>query len=97
VGIVDLIQCIVLAECASAEFGCCPDGKHPAHGENFMGRYRNLSRQRKTNLIIDFSVLRIRIRDPGWEKFGSGIRDGKKSEPGTGIQDPGSRIREPGS
>jgi hypothetical protein len=48
-GIVDLIQWIVLAECASAEFGCCPDGKYPAHGENFLGRYRKLSRQRKEN------------------------------------------------
>jgi hypothetical protein len=32
----------------------------------------------------------MRIRDPGWRQFGSGIRDGKKSEPGSGInnQDP---------
>ncbi len=25
---------------------------------------------------------KIRIRDPGWKKFGSGIRDGKKLDPG---------------
>ena len=25
-------------------------------------------------------VLRIRIRDPGWRQFGSGIRDGKRSD-----------------
>jgi hypothetical protein len=25
----------------------------------------------------------IRIRDPGWRQFGSGIRDGKKSDPGS--------------
>jgi hypothetical protein len=68
-----LIPAIVLAECESAEFGCCSNGKYPAHGENFLGKYRKLSRQRKANFIIDFSVLRIRIRDPGWEKFGSGI------------------------
>jgi hypothetical protein len=24
----------------------------------------------------------VRIRDPGWKKFGSGIRDGKNSDPG---------------
>jgi hypothetical protein len=32
------------------------------------------------------------IRDPGWKQFGSGIRDGKKSDPGSGIWDkhPGS-------
>jgi hypothetical protein len=27
----------------------------------------------------------VRIRDPGWEKVGSGIRDGKKSDPGSGT------------
>ncbi len=34
----------------------------------------------------------MRIRDPGWRQFGSGIRDGKKSDPGSGIRDkhPGS-------
>jgi hypothetical protein len=26
----------------------------------------------------------LRIRDPGWRQFGSGIRDGKKSDPGSG-------------
>jgi hypothetical protein len=29
----------------------------------------------------------MRIRDPGWEQFGSGIRDGRKSDPGSGIRD----------
>jgi hypothetical protein len=28
------------------------------------------------------------IRGPGLNKFGSGIRDGKKSDPGTGINIP---------
>ena len=27
------------------------------------------------------SLMRIRNRDPGWRQFGSGIRDGKKSDP----------------
>jgi hypothetical protein len=28
------------------------------------------------------------IRDPGWRQFGSGIRDGKKSDPGSGTNIP---------
>jgi hypothetical protein len=32
--------------------------------------------------------------DPGWKKIGSGIRDGKKSDPGSGIKT--SRIRNTG-
>jgi hypothetical protein len=34
----------------------------------------------------------MRIRNPGWKQFGSGIRDEKKSDPGFGIRDkhPGS-------
>ncbi len=33
----------------------------------------------------------MRIQEPGWEKFGSGIRDGKHSDPGSGIHlHPGS-------
>jgi hypothetical protein len=34
----------------------------------------------------------MRIWDPRWKKFGSGIRDGKKSDPGSEIRDPGSCI-----
>ncbi len=30
----------------------------------------------------------MRIRDPGWRQFVSGIRDGKKSDPGSGINIP---------
>ncbi len=30
----------------------------------------------------------MRIRDPGWRQFGSGIRDGKMSDPGSGINIP---------
>ena len=33
----------------------------------------------------------MQIRDPGWRQFGSGIRDGKKSDPGKT-----SRIRNTG-
>jgi hypothetical protein len=30
----------------------------------------------------------MRIRDPGWKQFGSGIWDGKKTNPGSGINIP---------
>jgi hypothetical protein len=30
----------------------------------------------------------LRIRDPGWKRIGSGIRDGKHSDPGPGINIP---------
>jgi hypothetical protein len=30
----------------------------------------------------------MRIRDPGWRQFGSGIRNGKKSDPGSVINIP---------
>ncbi len=30
----------------------------------------------------------MRIRDPGWKKFGSGIRDEKYSDPESGINIP---------
>ncbi len=59
------------------------------------------------NLLLKFfeadpgaGMEKIWIREPGWEKFGSGIRDGKISDRGSGLenfrsQDPGytSRIR----
>jgi hypothetical protein len=31
----------------------------------------------------------MRIRDPEWRQVGSGIRDGKKSDPRSGIRDSG--------
>jgi hypothetical protein len=36
----------------------------------------------------------IQIRDPGWKKFGYGIRDGKNSDTGSGMET--IRIRDPG-
>jgi hypothetical protein len=38
--------------------------------------------------ILKFLNSLMRIRDPGWKQFGSGIRDGKKSDPGSGINIP---------
>jgi hypothetical protein len=45
------------------------------------------------NHFLLFSGLKylnslMRIRDPGWRQFGSGIRDGKESDPGSGINIP---------
>jgi len=37
---------------------------------------------------LKYSNSLMRIRDPGWRQFGSGIRDGKKSDPGSGINIP---------
>jgi hypothetical protein len=33
-------------------------------------------------------ILKFFDEDPGWKQFGSGIRDGKKSNPGSGINIP---------
>ncbi len=38
----------------------------------------------------------MRIQDPGWEKFGSWIRVGKKSDPGSGINIPDPQHYVPG-
>jgi hypothetical protein len=32
--------------------------------------------------IFWVKILKFFDADPGWKKFGSGIRDGKKSDPG---------------
>jgi hypothetical protein len=37
---------------------------------------------------LNFLNYLMRIRDPGWEKFGSGIRDEKNSVPGSAINIP---------
>jgi hypothetical protein len=33
-------------------------------------------------------ILKFFDEDPGWRQFGSGIRNGKKSDPGSGINIP---------
>jgi hypothetical protein len=43
------------------------------------------------NLFFAFMGVKILTffdQDPGWRQFGSGIRDGKKSDPGSGINIP---------
>jgi hypothetical protein len=41
---------------------------------------------RNQSLVLKYLNSLMRIRDPGWGKFGSVIRDGKKSDPGYGIR-----------
>ena len=38
--------------------------------------------------IFWVKILKFFDADPGWRQFGSGIRDGKKSDPGSGINIP---------
>jgi hypothetical protein len=47
----------------------------------------------KKNTEPGSGMEKSRIRDQGWKKVGSGIRDGKKSDPGSGKS---SRIRNTG-
>jgi hypothetical protein len=44
--------------------------------------------------IRDPGWVKSKDPDPGWKKLGSGIRDGKNSDPGSGMGKP--RIRDPG-
>jgi hypothetical protein len=39
-------------------------------------------------LFLGVKILKFFDEDPGWRQFGSGIRDGKKSDPGSGINIP---------
>jgi hypothetical protein len=38
--------------------------------------------------FLGVKILKLFDEDPGWRHFGSGIRDGKKSDPGSGINNP---------
>jgi hypothetical protein len=46
---------------------------------------------------VKIPVLKFFDTDPGWKKFGSGIRDGKKSDPGSGMEKSRIRDKHPGS
>jgi hypothetical protein len=39
----------------------------------------------------------IQIRDTGWKRFGSGIRDGNDSDPGSRMEKSRIRDKHPGS
>jgi hypothetical protein len=38
-------------------------------------------------LVKIYKILKFFDADPGWRQFGSEIRDGKKSDTGSGIRD----------
>jgi hypothetical protein len=38
--------------------------------------------------FLGVKILKFFDEDPGWRHFGSGIREGKKSDPGSGINIP---------
>jgi hypothetical protein len=40
------------------------------------------------NQCFGVKILKFFDEDPGWRQFGSGIRDRKKSDPGSGISIP---------
>jgi hypothetical protein len=42
-------------------------------------------------------ILKFFDADPGWRQFGSGIRDGTKSDPGSGMGKSRIRDKHPGS
>jgi hypothetical protein len=69
-------------------FQCCGsgirDGRKSASGSG-MNNPDHIFRARKIFLLfwgLKYINSLMRIRDPGWRPFGSGIRDGKKSDPG---------------
>jgi hypothetical protein len=51
-----------------------------------MNNPDHISESLKT--IFWVKILKFFDVDPGWKKFGCGIRDGKKSDPGSGINIP---------
>jgi hypothetical protein len=53
--------------------------------ENFFGGLKYLNSLMR---IRDPEWNNCRIWNPGWKKVGSGIRNGKKSDPGSGINIP---------
>jgi hypothetical protein len=42
----------------------------------------------RNHFFLGLKYLNSFEADPGWRQFGSGIRDGKKSVPGSGINIP---------
>jgi hypothetical protein len=51
-----------------------------------MNNPYHISESLKT--IFGVQILKFFDADPGWSKFGSRIRDGKNSDPGSGINIP---------
>jgi hypothetical protein len=42
----------------------------------------------RKNHFLGVKIFKFFVADPGWKKFGSGIRDGNNSELGSGINIP---------
>ncbi len=56
--------------------------------EHFTGLKKGLETIFCCFLGLKYLNSLMRIRDPGWRQFGSGILDRKKSDPGSGINIP---------
>jgi hypothetical protein len=67
------------------------ESRHPDPGSG-MNNPDHFFKSLETILLLFWGLKYLnslmRIRDPGWRQFGSGIRDGKKSDPGSGINIP---------
>jgi hypothetical protein len=65
------------------------ESQHPYPGSG-MNNPDNIFYILETIFLLFFGVkiLKFFDEDPGWRQFGSGIRDGKKSDPGSGINIP---------
>ncbi len=69
------------------------DGRKSASGSGIRDEQPGTNFLELRNHFFAFLGLKylnslMRIRDPGWRQFGSGIRDGKMSDPGSGINIP---------
>ncbi len=98
-------------QCCGSEIRCLFDpwigdpgsGMGKKSGSGFRIRDPDLKKQPGSylrelrNHFLELKYLNslMRIRDPGWKKFGSEIRDGKNSDPGSGMEK--IRIRDSGS
>jgi hypothetical protein len=63
-------------------------GRKSASGSGFWDEQPGSYFLELRNLFLGFFWVKIRKffdEDPGWRQFGSGIRDGKKSDRGSGI------------
>jgi hypothetical protein len=54
-------------------------GKKSGSGSG-MNKQDHISESFETIFGLKYLSSLMRIRDPGWKKFGSGIRDGKNSD-----------------
>ena len=70
------------------------DGRKSAYGSGIRDEQpRSYFLQLRNHFFafLGVKILKLFDEDPGWRHFGSGIRDGKKSDPGSGINNPDSQ------